>query len=373
LATNLRQFSREFSRGIETYSHVTAADFGYKSATLTSKIDITEISDWLEYGLGRHIETVGSSGLVVWEGFVDKISVSFGSLVASRGPLFDISNRVTVAYTPIIDVTVDPPVTGSATETPIAEDTDSQAMYGIIEKIVSGGQRLDDGTYDEAEEIRDLYLSEMAFPYTDENINVGASAYPIITLECLGYKQWFSAYVFNDYTSSTVTLDTKIKAVLDADPNSIFSTNQDYITANAQITNRLEDKNRYAATVISDITSLGDSSDNRWIFKVLNNRICRYESIPTSIKYFHTLSGKGRSNIADNAGNVVEPWHVQAGEWVQITDFLIGQGGYATLREDPRVLFAEEVTYTMPFGLSITGSRVNKLTQRLKQLGVGGA
>ena len=31
---------------------------------------------------------------------------------------------------------------------------------GIIEKVISGGQLLDDGTTDEAEEVRDLYLEE---------------------------------------------------------------------------------------------------------------------------------------------------------------------------------------------------------------------
>jgi len=373
VATDVLNFTRRFSSDIDSYSHITAANFGFKSATLVSRIYETEISDWLENGLGRHVVTKNQAGGVAWEGFVDRVTISFGSLSATRGPMFDISNRVTVVYTPIIDVSVDPPVTGSATETPIAENTDSQGRYGIIEKIVSGGQRLDDGTYDEAEEIRDLFLAEMAYPYTDEQINIGSSSLPTLTLECFGYKQWLASYVFNDYTATTVQLDTKVKAVLDADPNAIFSTNQTNIGSNAQITNSLEESNRFAGTVISDIVGLGDGSDNRWVFKVLENRVCYYEAIPTEIEYFHTLSGKSASNIANSAGRNVDPWDVRAGQWVRITDFLIGEHKPTPLRTDPRVLFAEEVTYTMPFGVSIAGSKVNKLTQRLKQLGVGGA
>lgn len=363
-----------FSNNLESYSHVNAANFGYKSATFTVKISPYEVSDWLEYGLARHVETIGVSGDTVWEGFIDRVSISFGSLSATRGPLFDIANRVSVVYTPIIDANVNPVVTGSETETPIAEDTDSQDRYGIIEKVISGGQRLDDGTTDEAEEIRDLYLAEMAYPYTDEQINIGSSVYPILTVECLGYKHWLNAYVHNDYVPSTVTLDTKIKYVLNSDPNSIFSTDQSNIDANAQLTNRLDDQNRFGGTIIEDIVGLGDGSDNRWLFKVLNGRICYYEAVPTSIEYYHSLSGTDRSNISSVVEGIsIEPWQMQAGKWIQITDFLIGEGSYNTMREDPRIVFAEEVTYTMPFGLAITGSKISKLTQRLKQLGVGGA
>lgn len=362
------------SDSLESYSHVHSADFGYKSATFTTKVSPSDVGDWLEWGLARHVETFGADSEKVWEGFIDRVSISFGSLSATRGPLFDIANRVSVVYTPIIDAEVDPVITGTETETPIAEDTDSQARYGIIEKVISGGQRLDDGTTDEAEEIRDLYLAEMAYPYTDEQINVGSSVYPVMTVECLGYKHWLNAYVHNDYAVSTVTLDTKIKYVLNSDPNSIFSTDQSNIDANAQLTNRLDDQNRFGGTIIEDIVGLGDGSDNRWLFKVLDDRICYYEAIPTSIEYYHNLSGTGRTNIVGAVNGLsIEPWQMRAGKWIQITDFLIGEGEYDTMRKDPRIVFAEEVTYTMPFGLSITGSKISKLTQRLKQLGVGAA
>jgi hypothetical protein len=366
-----RHANWEYANAIDSYSHVNSAEAGYESCQFTIKIPLQEADDWLERGLARHVEVYNASASLIWEGFVNRVLFSGGTLSASRGPLFDIANRLSVVYTPIIDTTVDPPVTGSATETTIAEDTDSQARYGIIEKVISGGTRLDDGTTDEAEEIRDLALAEMAWPYTDEEINLQGQNVPTLTLECIGYKNWLKVYVYNFFTATTVTLDTKIKDVLDADPNSIFSTNQSFIEANAQLTNRLEDKNRLADTIISDITAMGDATDNRWIFQVLGGRLCYYRAIPTTIEYLHALTSPSSTlTLAD--GTAVDPWDMPAGVWVEITDFMAGQSTQTPIRKDPRNEFAERVTYTAPYGLTVSGARISTLTQRLKQLGVGG-
>ena len=278
-----------------------------------------------------------------------------------------------MVYTPIIDADVDPVVTGSATETPIAEDSDSQDRYGIIEKIINGGQLLDDGVSDEAEEIRDMYLAEMKLPYTDESVNLGQMDAPSMTIECLGYNEWLKAYVFNDYTATTVTLDTQIKNVLDADPNSIFSTDQSSIDANALLTNQLEDSNRFANNIIEEIVSQGDAADARWVFGVGADRMCYYKAIPTEVLYLHSLTSSAQ-NLTLLDGTEIKPWNVQAGVWVEITDFIISESQYSPtdLRDNPRIVFAERVSFTAPNTLSITGSRISSIKQRLNQLGVGG-
>jgi hypothetical protein len=366
-----RYVDLQYKDAIESYSHVNSAESGFESCQFAVRIPLDEADDWLENGLARHVEVYSASGKLVWEGFINKIAFGAGTLSAARGPLFDIGNRIMVVYTPIIDATVDPMITGAATETPITENTDSQARYGIIEKVISGGQLLDDGTTDEAEEIRDLALAEMAWPYTDEEINLSGQNIPTVTIECLGYKRWLGVYVYNFYTATTVTLDSKIKDVLDADPNSIFSTNQSFIEANAQLTNRLEDKNRMAESIIQEITGMGDASDNRWLFQVLNGRVCYYKAIPTEVEYHHTLTARASEvTLADGTG--IDPWDMPAGVWVEITDFMVGQSEQSPMRKDPRNVFAERVTYTAPYGLSIAGARISTLKQRLAQLGVGG-
>jgi hypothetical protein len=366
------EYDLRFSKEIESYQHVIGADGGFLSCTFTVKVSQVEIDDWLENGLARHIVVYNGETDVIWCGFVNKISFGIGALSATRGPLFDIANRVMVVYTPIIDTTVDPPVTGSATETPIAEDTDSQDRYGIIEKIISGGQLLDDGTTDTAEEIRDLYLEEYKYPFTDETITLGQITEPTMTVECLGYVEWLKAYVHNDYTASTTTLDAKVKNVLNDDPNTVFNTNQTFIESNAQLTNQYEDKNRFANTVIDELVKMGDASDNRWVFQVYEDQLCYYRAIPTETEYLHSLTSSAQ-NVSLLDGTEVRPWDMRPAVWVEITNFIIGQSDYPSLRQDPRVMFAERVTYTAPYGLAIAGARISTVTQRLAQLGVGGA
>jgi hypothetical protein len=361
-----------FTQEIESYQHTLGADGGYVSCTFLLKVSQKTIDEWLERALARHVVAYAGETEVVFEGFINKVSFGIGALSAERGPLFDISNRDMVVYTPIIDVTVDPPVTGSATETPIAEDTDSQERYGIIEKISSGGQRLDDGTTDEAEEIRDLYLEETKLPYTDEAINLGQMSEPTMTVECLGYAEWFKAYAYNDFTASTVTYVDQIKNVVNADPNNIFSADQSDIEDNLALTNELEDTNQFANSIIKKIVAQGDASNTRWIFGVGRDRKVYYKAIPSQIDYLHSLTSSSQ-NITLVDQTAIMPWNVKPGTWIEITDFLISQSGYPSesLRQNPRVMFAESVTFTAPNTLSVTGGRISTVKQRLAQLGVG--
>lgn len=360
-----------FANDIEAYQHDIVADGGFATCQFTVRVTKQIIDKWLEHGVATHIVVYDATTKEIWCGFVNKVSFSVGSLSAVRGPLFDIANRITVVYTPIIDPNVDPIVTGSATETPIAEDTDSQARYGIIEKIVAGGQLLDDGTTDSAEEIRNLYLEEHKNPFTDETITIGQISEPMMTVECLGYSEWLKAYAFNEFAVTTVTLDTQVKNVLDDDPNGIFNTDQQFIEANAQLTNTYEDKNRFANTVISEIVSLGDATDNRWVFQVYENQFCYYRAIPTEVEFLHSLTSSSQ-NITRMDDSAIEPWEMRPAVWIEIVDFIIGQAAYPSLRQDPRIMFAERVTFTAPNSLAITGARISTVKQRAAQLGVGG-
>jgi hypothetical protein len=364
---------QRFKTEVETYQHTKGADGGYLSANFTVKVPQKVIDEWLENGLGRDIVVYSGETEVVFEGFVNRIMFGIGALSANRGPLFDIANRVSVTYTPIFDPLADPPITGAATETPIAEDSDSQDRYGILEKIVSGGQLVDDGTTDEAEEIRDMYLAEYKLPYTDESINLGQMTEPTMTVECLGYSEWLSTYVYNDYTETTVTLDAQIKNILNADPNGIFSTNHVNIDENLLLTNRYENGNKFAHTIIKEIVAQGDASDNRWVYGVGMNRLPYYRAVPTEVEYLHSLTSSSQ-NITNLDGTAVMPWIMPAGVWMEITDFMTTQRGYSSSiqRQNPRVMFAERVVFTAPHTLSVVGGRITTVRQRLAQLGVGG-
>jgi len=63
---------------------------------------------------------------------------------------------------------------------------------------------------------------------------------------------------------------------------------------------------------------------------------------------------------------------VQPGKWLLYPGFLVGRTTPAALRQDTRVEFVERVTFTAPYGVSHSGSKVATLPQRLARLGLGG-
>jgi hypothetical protein len=72
-------------------------------------------------------------------------------------------------------------------------------------------------------------------------------------------------------------------------------------------------------------------------------------------------------------GLEVKPWNVLPGKWLEYTDFLIGGTTPTNFREDSRIEFIEQVTYTMPWGLTHSGNKVGTLNQALAKLGLAGA
>lgn len=380
-SSNYGLWSKTIDRDIGSWQHDVNAFGGFGNASFTFNCRDDDIDEWLAHGLGRHVMGYNRALSVCYEGYVNTVRVNFGAISATVGPLMDIANRVSVVYTPIIDVGTDPPTKGTATETPIVDDDDSQGKYGIIEKIVSGGELIDDGTVDEAEEVRDLFLMESKYPYTDEAISLGdAGSPPSITVECGGYMDWLEAYAYNKSSILTTTVSDKIKAVIRADPNDLFPTTFANVATNMQLTKEGEDENRFAATIIKELVQLGDGTDTRWLFGIYEDREPFFSAIPLIPKYKHSIR-HGLSSVETVFGQKVDPWDVRPGQWMYFPDFP-RLGAFSVepafsytvsdMRLDPRFLFIESVKYSAPQSVSITGSRVGKLSQRMAQLGIGG-
>jgi hypothetical protein len=329
------------------------------------------IYDWIEKGLGRDVEMFDGGGQTVYNGFVNKITCNFGAVSVSRGPLVNIANRVSAMYVPIIDETVAPPILGQRTETTIAEDTISQAKYGIVEKVLSIGNALDV----DADSIRDLYLAENKDPESTQQVSMGGGGGDIgLTLECSGYIDWLELFVFNDVTTPlSVELTTKILSILTAEQavNGIFSTNVSGVDFNGVLTSSYEAENRTAMAIIKAILAHGDINDARWLFGVYANRMVHYSIMPSTVEYLHTIRTRNQE-ITRPDESKVEPWSVLPGKWLFMPDLLPLHTDPDELRLDPRALFIESVTYTAPYGLQINGAKVNTLNQRLARLGLSG-
>lgn len=367
---------------LSAYGHEIAVDGGYKSATIKISANIHEIEEWIENGLGRDVVAYSPEGIKIWEGFANEIMGSFGSVQVKRGPLMNVGNRVSVVYTPYVDITGVEPTTGETTETVIAEDLESQEEYGILETIVNGGTLMDDATYcgdgcvpdNEAEELRDAYLNECKYPETTHTI--GDSGGDVsLTLNCLGYNEWLTKYVYNIESDLTIQIPYKIIAVLVADPNAIFSTDYTYISTAAAyllLTSELENQNKTAKAIIDELLAQGDANDNRTIFGIYNDRKAYFSAIPNEIEYYYDMYSRDR-HIYTASGGIIQPWYIRPGKWLFLNDFMAGRTINTALRLDPRNVFIESVRYDAPYSIQMTGSKISTVKQLMAKRGIAGA
>lgn len=353
------------------YSHEIRARGGFWSASLTLSGSLVWLEDWFDSGVGRHIEVYGPSLMLVWEGFVNTVQLTAGTLSASRGPLMDVANRVNVTYTPILDATTFPPITGTETTSAAQNDATSQAKYGILQEIVSGGRLLDDGTNNEAERLRDTTLEERKEPEMSEEISLGGSDAPSVTLELLGYVHFLMKYVVETITTATATITTKLQDCLGDDPNGLFSTDYSAMAANGFLVSRYEYENRTAWAIIESLVALGDAADSPYTFGIYADRRAYYAAFPTVTEYQHRIAGQEMQVEGFGMGTEIKPWDVRPAKWMFLVDFLAGRSAPSDYRVDPRYLFIESVRYGAPRNLDITGQKVGSLAQVIAQLSMG--
>lgn len=351
---------------IDSYDHEIAAVGGYGAASFSLVDSLVHAEDWLETGVGLHVEAHNAKLERIWEGFINEVSLVVGGMSATRGPLLDVANRVSLIYS-LLDTTTTPPTIGLRTSTTIANNTDSQDNYGIIEQVLSAGGMITA----EANQVRDSYLAEHGLPETSQQFVVGTAAVPSVTIKCLGYYHWFKSWVYQDLVSGTRQLDTKLGDILDADPNGMFSSANADIAANALLVPRYENSERKAWSIIKDLVAHGDANDDRYIFGIYNDFHAVYEEVPTAIEYYIKLTDT-KQRIMDDIDTEIKPWDVRVGEWVLFSDFFVGRPLPATLREDPRAMFIESLQFTAPWGLTLNGGKVTTLKQKLSKLGLGG-
>lgn len=352
----------------EGYSHTILANGGYWNASFTLPGRIVDMDDWIANGLGRLITVYDETLSICWQGFVNEVEAVYGPLTVKYGPLLGIANQVRITYS-TVDITTSPPTVGLRATTAAVRDTTSQVLYGIIPKMLSTGG----ATPVTAAQITTTYLAEHARPKTTKTWAGGgqmASA-PSLTVSCVGAAQWLM-YPYN-YTASSgaVNASAKIVAIIAANPNIAWLPFTGSLATNTLQVQRWENDYNLAWDLIMEVVAQGDAANNRWLFGVYEDYTCRYEAAPTTVEYNQRLTDAAQ-RVTLATGAPVPPWRVLPGKWLLFPDLLVGGSIPADLKDDPRAMFIESVTYTQPFGLELQGGSTDTLKQLLGQLGLSG-
>jgi hypothetical protein len=359
----------QYNDVIEDWQHTVGVHGGYLKASFAINRDAIDVEDWLMHGLGRTVTLVSPTLNIRWEGFVNQVTGVFGSLRQIRGPLMNIANRGLVLYSELDPVTREP-IYGSERETPIQEDQDSKEAYGIFEKILSGGACLTAT----ANQLLTMYLNDFREPHRDDRMETRGGR-PNVRIECLGFHNFWKRAVFEDTTSGTITLSTKMTNIIDdagADPNGLFASTNASIETNGILVERYENDNTPAWTILKGLVARGEAvNDYRTIFMVTANRHIEYKTMPMTPEYERRMFENEQAVLHYTTDDLIDPWDVLPGKWIVTGDFLLGQTRPTLLRDDPSATFIEEVSFRSPDQISINGSRLTTINQRLAQLGLG--
>ena len=307
-------------------------------------------------------------GQTVFEGFVNALTLNLAGLTKTVGPVLNISNQVRLVFS-YVDSSGDTSIVGLRLSTDWAEDLVSQERWGIIQRILSSGG----ATPEDADSLRDDYLRENAQPETDEQQSFGGNtSEPTLDLQILGYVHRLQNYVYNSTTTGAQDLSAKIAAVVAAEPNGYLSSATGFIAANTFQVAAYDNDNKVAWNIIKELVAKGDANNDRAIFGVYEDRTVHYQPVVEQIDYYQALSDPAQ-RIATESGLVVAPWDVRPGRWLFSTDFLVGRVPNTTaLRSDPRAEFIEGVTYRAPWALTLRGSKIRRIDQKLAKLGLAG-
>jgi len=352
--------------GVASYTHSISASMGFDTMAMTSSGDLAYVSDWIEKGLGNHVEVKNMVGSIIWEGFVNNVSVNVGGLTVSIGPLMDVVNRARIVYK-TVDYGVTPPQGGATVRGEWDDSDDSQERFGVLEGVITGGE----GQPDEMSRLLGSVVAHTAWPETTQNFSLGAAIDMRVTVSCLGYSHFMNKYHYYETSvAGDENISTKLSSVLDTDPNNIFSQYNAEIDTNTSQVHKYESDDKTAMTVIKELLTLGDSAYNRYTFGVYEGRIARYRKVVDEPTYFQNLE---TGLTIDRSGVRTHPWEIRPAVWMLMTDFMPARPmNAANFKSDPRYIFIESVTYNAPYAFTVSGGRVSKFKQRIDRLGLGG-
>lgn len=350
----------------EDYLHSIDAFGGFDSASFRLSEHAAVLGDWYENGLGRDIRSYDENLQLMWEGFVNQVTVRQAGYEITRGPLVNVQNRLQAIYSQI-DTSTTPPTPGLRRKTGVVNHLESQARYGIWPRVLS----LAGVTDPNAEQLRDSHLAQYAKPET-RRVYLAQSNATTLTVDCLGYMHTLN-YPYNQTSvTGTIELSAKLAAVLAANPNGWISSDLSRVVRNTLAVSAWENDDNLALGLIRGLTAMGDANDRRHLFGIYEERQAVYGPVPTDWTYEIRL-GDPRRVVRNRAGGEVPDWAVRPGQWVFYSDFLPGLiVDYTDLRDDPRMLFIESVEFHMAGGLLLNGGKIDTVGQKLARLGLAG-
>lgn len=309
----------------------------------TASCDIAVPPDAAETFLDQHIGSrvaifVDNPVEPIWEGFINRMTFAGGGYTYTIS-LDEMINRASVIHSVVN--------TATPQNTAVANNTSSQAVYGIKAGRVELGFQYSAGTG--VTGLRDTILAQRAWPKASI---VQGGGEGLVTLELLGF--WHTlAWEIAEGAVFSSTGNSAINTLITADilPNvqngTTFFNNADtsMITANALTLTRNRVRGQTIKDILTELAEVGDGSNTYIVGLTPTNpatglRRLYYRAANTAVQY--TARRGDGLRLRNSYGQPVRPWAVTPDAGVRITDMLPGWNG---LGDDPRETWISSLEY----------------------------
>lgn len=355
----------ELRERITSYTHTISDHFGFESMEVSFPCVLEEAVEWLANGLMRSVVVCDPDGRVVWEGYLHTITAALGQKPVALS-LDGMANRVTCLYTNVLG---QPGTSGAIS------DTDSQAVFGTKDRIVS----LSEDTGTAATNKATIVLADVAFPKSREATAAMTGDLGEVSLT-LAFEGWYGTlgWVTTSRTSTTNTaISTQVIALLGTGSPGIGATNDFLSTSTANImtiANTATEKIEAGTTYREKIEALfgQGTGTNPVTWGVYEDRkfyaVAWAGANPTTITYQESIA---TSDIYDSVGNVIPPWLVRPNAMAQVVE-LLDVGPVAGAVDTLARKYVGRVTCTISgdqVGCTLEPSETDSVDTRLAAMG----
>ncbi len=347
------------------WQHLINTVGGFESASFVINDNIENLFVLFNNLLLRHIRKENPESLLIWEGFINKITLTYGrmSLVKSLDNLY---NRVYIRYAPKInDQTTQPPTIV------YFWDDDSIDDWGYKEILINGGERWDDDIFywgdtlvNELAKTRGKIPAQQTIP--------PASQEPQITVECKGLWWLLKWVLYSTPITSFRRYDQIVTDILTVFSNlnqNWISTDYTFIeTNNARTKEQWNDMPR-CQDALRSIINRGSQDGLRYVGGFYEDRQFHYgpaNTVNTNLlynrgpKYLTDIFDRSQKIYNEYTGSEIKPWDLRPDNLIiKLNDIY-----------DIEPLYIEGVTFTEPYTYQIIGGDDNRLSVLLSQRGL---
>lgn len=321
------------------YTHTISAMGWFDTASCNLALTLPESEIAFESWVGNRAAVYVDNPVVpIWEGLITRVTPEYGNVTPTRA-LDNMFNRIKVTSNRTTTATV---------QTAVANNTDSQAIYGIKEGSLEAW--LEPETSGRPNALRDQIIDFQSFPQSSLTFNPAGR---MLRVEMVGIWQTLDWENIRDTGVANIAQGTLVSTIVGALGNAATffdNTDTSQISANAITATEETKRGETALQQITKWTESGDGTDKIIAGITPTNpntgtRVLYYRAANTDIEYI--AYARDGARIRNQFGSLVNAWNVQPDRSLRVNDILVGWNG---IGDDPREIYIESVQYDAESG-----------------------